>query len=71
MAKCRATGCNANVQEGYGMCRKHWFMVPHALRSQIWDSVGTPLNRELWADAIVKVAEREGITPLLEEDSNG
>lgn len=68
MAQCKAAGCTMNVNDKYGMCRKHWFQVPYHLREKIWESVGTMAQRALWQDAVDHVARREGVNPLLEEE---
>ncbi len=57
---CHAKNCKAVIKPGYGMCRKHWFMVPPQLRRQIWGSVGTPANLRFWCEAIKIVFAQEG-----------
>lgn len=73
MAQCKATGCTKNVNPAYGMCRKHWFMVPKDIQNQLWESVGVnpARNRELWILAVAKVAEKEGVTALITEEFLG
>lgn len=33
---CHARGCEAPVPPRMFMCRRHWFMVPKAMRDAIW-----------------------------------
>lgn len=33
---CHAHGCNVEVPPKMFMCRKHWFMLPADMRSQVW-----------------------------------
>jgi len=53
-------------------CRKHWFMVPKAIRDRVWEAyrVGQeddwqPSREYLLAakDAVIAVANKEGIDP--------
>ncbi len=36
MHRCQATACQEKIPSTFLMCRKHWFMVPAAIRDQIW-----------------------------------
>lgn len=38
MHRCAAIGCDKLVPARMLMCRPHWFMVPGAIRSRIWNS---------------------------------
>lgn len=33
---CHALGCKTKVPPEMLMCKKHWFMVPKALRDEVW-----------------------------------
>ena len=33
---CHATECEVEVSPQMWGCRRHWFMVPQAIRNQIW-----------------------------------
>lgn len=33
---CHWTGCNAKVPPAMWGCRKHWYMLPAAIRARIW-----------------------------------
>ncbi len=53
-------------------CRKHWFMVPKPIRDRIWEHYRAGQERdwnpsfaylEAAREAVVAVAEREGIAP--------
>jgi hypothetical protein len=33
---CHATGCTVPTAREMLMCRRHWFMVPKALRARVW-----------------------------------
>lgn len=35
---CHAKGCDVRVPPKMLMCRRHWYMVPKALRDAIWDT---------------------------------
>lgn len=67
---CHAIGCDVPVPPRMLMCRRHWFMVPKALRDAVWDAyvVGQEVRKDPsdeWLDAaeaaIHAVAEREGL----------
>lgn len=69
---CHATGCKAHVPPEMWGCKKHWFMVPYAIRQRIWKTyrVGqcddmNPSKDYLLAAkaAVIAVATREGIEP--------
>lgn len=34
--KCHARGCNVPTRPEVLMCFRHWGMVPHTLRSEVW-----------------------------------
>ena len=36
--ECPATGCTREVSIDMLMCRSHWYMVPPALRSAVWNA---------------------------------
>jgi len=36
--RCHANGCEVEVPPKILMCRRHWFMVPIALREAVWAS---------------------------------
>ena len=69
---CHATNCNATVPPTMWGCRKHWYMVPPAIRSRIWATY-RPGQCDDWnpseqycqaaRDAVVAVAAKEGIEP--------
>ena len=67
--RCHAKGCTREVPPSMLMCRKHWFMVPKALRDEVWrtyrrgQEVTKDPSREYLdaADAAIKyVATQEG-----------
>jgi hypothetical protein len=69
---CHATGCKTAVPPEMWGCKKHWFMVPKALRDRIWATyrVGqcddmNPSRAYLVTarEAVIAVARRENITP--------
>lgn len=33
---CHAIGCDVKTPREMFMCRRHWYMVPRALRTRIW-----------------------------------
>lgn len=35
---CHALGCQVSVPPEMLMCRRHWFMVPKAIRDRVWSS---------------------------------
>ena len=35
---CHAEKCKTAVPPSMFMCKKHWFMLPYSLRSQVWDA---------------------------------
>lgn len=36
--ECPATGCTREVSIDMLMCRSHWYMVPHAMRTAVWNA---------------------------------
>lgn len=67
--RCHARGCNTPVPPKLLMCRRHWFMVPPALRDRVWATYRPGQEEDkrpsvAWmeaADAAIRsVAEREG-----------
>ena len=69
---CHATGCNARVPPAMWGCRKHWFMVPPSIRRRVWatyragqedDKQASPAYLRAAREAVIAVAEREGIEP--------
>ncbi len=72
MHTCHAKGCRTHVRPALLMCRRHWAMVPPALRTAIWATYrpgqerDKQPSREYLAaarDAINAVAEREQRAP--------
>lgn len=72
MHHCHATGCKANVPPSMWGCRKHWFMVPKAIRDRVWatyrpgqENDKRPSVEYLTAAraAVIAVANLEGIEP--------
>lgn len=66
---CHARGCPVEVPPKMLMCKRHWFMVPPALRQAVWDtySPGQEIRRDpteaylAAADAAIEaVAIKEG-----------
>lgn len=57
--ECPKVGCMLTVPDHQLMCRTHWFMVPKALRSRVWETYKTaPLSdehRDAMRDAIRSV----------------
>jgi len=69
---CHATGCEAKVPPEMWGCRRHWFMVPKLIRDRIWatyrrgqcDDMNPSKEYCLAArDAVIAVAQREGVVP--------
>ena len=69
---CHATGCTVAVPPEMWGCRRHWFMVPKAIRDRIWQTYRAgqcddmnPDNAYLNAakEAVIAVAKREGREP--------
>lgn len=69
---CHATGCSAIVPPAMFACKRHWFMVPKPLRDRVWatyrpgqEDDKRPSRAYLLAakDAVIAIAEREGVTP--------
>lgn len=69
---CHATGCTASVPPVMWGCKKHWFMVPLAIRNRVWAAYRAgqcddmnPSDDYCRAarDAVIAVAQREGRTP--------
>ena len=67
---CHARQCQEPVPPSKLMCRKHWFMVPAAIRSRVWALYRpgqeirkdpTPEYLEAANEAVEAVAEKEGI----------
>lgn len=66
---CHAIGCETPCARRMLMCRKHWYMVPPALRVDVWaeyvpgqEETMTPTKKYLKAAnaAIQAVAKKEG-----------
>lgn len=68
---CHATGCLVRVNPEMLMCRRHWFMVPKALRDMVWSTYRRQCDDmnpsaaycQAAKAAVTVVAEREGRTP--------
>lgn len=69
---CHAEACTETVPPRMFMCRRHWFMLPKALRDEIWDEYvpgqesrkdPTPEYIDVAHRAIEAVATREGLRP--------
>lgn len=68
---CHAKRCKVAVPPELLMCRKHWRMVPQALRRAVWDAYRpgqcelSPLPSKVWHEAadaaIAHVATLEGV----------
>jgi hypothetical protein len=66
--QCRCIGCSAAIDPEKLTCRKHWFLVPKALRDAVWrhyrpgQGIGDASAEYLRAaaDAIEHVARTEG-----------
>ena len=54
---CHAKGCGDPCPPKHLMCKRHWFMVPKALREAVWDTYspgqerGEGLPTKPWRDA--------------------
>lgn len=68
---CHAACCTAKVPPAMLMCRKHWFMVPKAVRDRVWATYRdgqcddwriTHAYAEAARSAVRSVAVREGRT---------
>lgn len=69
---CHATDCTKTVPPSMWGCKKHWFMVPYAIRQKVWatyrpgqEDTMSPSRAYLEAAkaAVIAVAEKEGIEP--------
>lgn len=72
--RCHAIGCQTPVAPRLHMCRRHWFMVPEALRAALWaayvpgqEDRKDPTDEYLRAAraCIEAVAAREGVIATL------
>ena len=36
--ECPATGCASEIRYEMLMCRSHWYMVPKAIRTAVWNA---------------------------------
>lgn len=36
--ECPATGCASDIPYGMLICRSHWYMVPQAIRTAVWNA---------------------------------
>jgi hypothetical protein len=70
--RCHAEGCEVQVPPAIFMCKRHWFMVPKAIRYEIWGLYRVGQERDLspsreYLDAaeraIAAVAKAEGSAP--------
>jgi hypothetical protein len=68
---CHAAGCEKNVMPEMLMCKRHWFMVPYAIRRTVWDTYRdgqcddwqiTHAYAVAAKAAVTAVATKEGIT---------
>lgn len=69
---CHALNCEAHVPPRMHMCKRHWFMVPKALRDGLWDAYRPGQERRMdpspeyllaAARCVYAVATREGQPP--------
>jgi hypothetical protein len=65
---CHAWQCGKHVPRALLMCRRHWFMVPAALRAKVWATYRRGRERDkrpsreylaAAIEAVAAVAERE------------
>jgi hypothetical protein len=62
--ECPATSCTREVSVDMLMCRQHWYMVPQALRTAVWNAwqdgagAGTPQHAAAIHAAIRSVNEK-------------
>lgn len=69
---CHATNCTKSVPPEMFMCKRHWFMLPAALRRRIWATY-CPGQCDDWKisrayadaarEAVRYIAGREGVEP--------
>lgn len=59
---CHANGCETAVPRKMFMCRRHWYMLPKAMRDAVWAEYtpGQERNMELVTDDYLRVT-REAI----------
>lgn len=69
---CHAAACEAHVPPRMHMCKRHWFMVPKALRDGLWDAYRPGQERRMdpspeyllaAARCVHAVAVKEGLPP--------
>jgi hypothetical protein len=69
MHRCHAEGCTRRVPPNLLMCKPHWFMVPSAVRDEVWatyrrgqEITKTPTDEYMVAyhKAVNAVAVKEG-----------
>lgn len=65
MNRCPAHGCKKRIQDGYAFCKTHWYMIPKAIRDEMWLAHNTK-NREksleLMMQAIRNIKKKEDET---------
>jgi hypothetical protein len=68
---CHATGCRVHVPPAMFMCKRHWFMVPRAMRDAIWDTYvpGQEIRKDP-SDEYLKAAQRAIAAVELKESAS-
>lgn len=77
---CHARGCDVPVPPSMHMCKRHWFMVPKALRDALWAAYipGQERRQTMPSEAYIEaalacrraVAEREQTQPTASNNPN-
>lgn len=60
--ECAAIGCPTIIAKSYGMCRKHYYMLPQTLRDGLHSTLKrgqTEDNHRYWLDAIRLIRDKE------------
>jgi NTP pyrophosphatase (non-canonical NTP hydrolase) len=69
---CHATGCTVEVPQMMFMCKRHWYMVPHIMRTRIWNTYRpgqcddmkiSHEYAEAAKEAVIYIARMEGRVP--------
>jgi hypothetical protein len=75
MNRCNAEGCERAIKDGLLMCSMHWYMVPQALRSEVWEAwregagAGTPAHTMAINRAILAVSVKSGRSTFQEANT--
>jgi hypothetical protein len=69
--RCHAPNCTVPVHPKMHMCKKHWYMLPRALRAEIWRTYRPGQERDKMPSAEYMEAVRKTTAFIAASESGG